>query len=256
MLLMTKMFWVGLCLLFSLHIGLAQTPLKNAVTVMRYQIKSENGTNAIAVTYNPKNDLYYTVFAGNAAYPLEVFDGKGNNKYSAEIGVDVRGLWYNEKKKTLEGLVYPKKGKFSIDLDYSGMPGSLKQINASPSGIPSDQSTASYTGKTLLLFNGESVYCLNPANLKLKFTVNLTNIPTNKVNYTTVVYTGVKGYELAFYNSSENKIYFADMKGFQTGTTKLPADAPQAEAFRFSYTNNLLWLYNAEDRVWFGYRVF
>lgn len=239
---------------------IAQSPLKNAVEVFSYSIVSEGGTNACAVSYNPNTGYYYTAFAGNAGFPLEVFDNKGKAVAQTETGVDLRSLWYDAKSNALQGLAYPQRGKFIIGLSGSGIPTSIKEpSNRELPSIPNNQSTAFPGGKLgLLLFDGRTVYRLNPANLKQKGTITPSGLPGDiaNLNYTTVVYTGVKNYELGFYDSFEAKVYFTDLKGNYTGTSMLPTTAPTATAFRFSYANNLLWLYDADERVWFAYRIF
>lgn len=255
-----RMFLFVLGVSASVSSLLAQAPLKNAASVFSYHIRSEGGTNACAVTYNPDTRLYYTAFAGNAAFPLEAFDESGQNRYTGEVGADIRSLWYDAKSRSLQGLAYPQKGKFAIGLDASGLPVSLKEPGErTVASISSPQSTASPAGKLgLLLFDGSTVHRLHPSSLKQKGTIVPKNLPVSaqNLNYTTVVYTGVKGYELGFYDPNDSKIYFTDAKGEYTGTTRLPSDAPQATAFRLSYANGRLWLFDADERTWFAYRLF
>lgn len=232
-------------------------PLRNAVQVMRYKVVATNGTNACAVTYNPEKQLYYTAFAGNSSYPLEVFDGKGQNRYTGMAGVDLRSLWYNPKKNSLQGLGYPKRGLFNIALGDEGLPGTPQISRDSIAAIPS-QSTAAWDGKAgILFFDGQWLYRFT-AGLKQKKKFEPQAIPGDmaNLNNTTVVYTGVKGYELGFYDSFEGKVYFTDLKGSYSGTSLLPASAPRAESFRFSFANGLVWLFNGNERTWFAYRVF
>lgn len=239
---------------------MAQVPLKTAKEAFTYSIVSQNGTNACAVTYNPGSGYYYTAFAGNAGFPLEVFDTNGKPIAQTETGVDLRSLWYDAKRNALQGLAYPQRGKFSIGLSGNGIPVSIKEPSQKIiNSIPNSQSTSTPGGKLgLLLFDGRTVYCLNPSSLKQKGSITPTNLPGDmaNLNSTTVVYTGVKGYELGFYDSFEAKMYFTDTKGRYTGSSLLPATAPDADVFRLAYANNLLWLYDADERIWFAYRLF
>lgn len=233
-------------------------PLRNAVQVLQYKVLGTKGSNACAVTYNPEKQLYYTAFAGNSAYPLEVFDTKGQNRYTGAAGVDLRSLWYNPKKHNLQGLGYPRRGLFNITLDDAGLPAAVKPSNDSIAAIPNTQSTAGWDGKgALLFFDGQWLYRFS-MGLKQKKKFVPQSIPGDmaNLNNTTVVYTGVKGYELGFYDSFEGKVYFTDLKGAYTGTSMLPASAPRAESFRFSFANGLVWLFNGNERTWFAYRVF
>lgn len=238
----------------------AQTPLKNAVEVFSYSIVSEGGTNACAVTYNPAKGYYYTAFAGNAGFPLETFDVNGKPVAQTETGVDLRSLWFDAKSNSLQGLAYAQRGKFSIGLSAAGTPISIKEPGGKQlESIPNSQSTAFPAGKLgLLMFDGRTVFRLNPANLKSKGSIIPKSLPGDmaNLNYTTAVYTGVKGYELGFYDSFEAKMYFTDLKGNYSGSSLLPSTAPVASAFRLSYANNLLWLFDADERIWFAYRIF
>lgn len=236
---------------------LAQTPLRSATQTMTYRIKASGGNNACGVTYNPKADIYYTFFAGNSAYPLESFDARGQNLYSSQIGIDTRSLWYS--KEGLVGYAYPKKGKFSIALSKFGVPGTLKETQAKdePNEIPNEQSAPALVKKNLYYFDGTYVYVLS-SSLKEKKKFQLRSIPGDKsnLNSTSLIYTGVKGYELGFYDSFEGKLYFTDLKGNYTGTTLLPESAPAAATFKFAYANKMVWLYDANERIWHAYTVF
>jgi len=253
-----KMLFLLPWLSFLLVTAQAQSPLKNALQAMRYKIRAETGTNAYVVTYNAQADIYYSAFAGNSTYPLEAFDNQGKTVYSSEIGIDARGLWFNKKNNSLEGLAYPNKGKFSIPVNSAGLPLSLVEPKKDTSYIPNNQSIATSNEKNLFLFDGKRVSVVNPKSLRVKATIQLASMPveSSNLNYTTVGYTGVKNHELAFYDMIESKVYFTNLKGIYSGTSKLPNDAPEAQAFRFSYTNNLLWLYDAANRTWIAYRVF
>lgn len=237
----------------------SQSPLKNAVQLLTYRVAAGSGTNACAVAYNPADGLYYTAFAGNPSYPLEAFDANGKTRYSGEIGTDIRSLWYNEKHHTLEGLGYPMRNRFTVTLNASGEPTGLKPPTRDVPSIPNTQSVAFNAGKPgLLFFDGRTVYRLKPSNLKLRERILLKGIPGDRanLNFTSMAYTGVKGYELAFYEPSEANVYYTDLKGNHTGTTRIPGRAPDAGMFRFSYANRLLWLYDVDERTWHGYRVF
>lgn len=236
----------------------AQMPLRNANPSLTYAIKETKGTNACGVAYDPKTNLYYTAFAGNAEYPLESFDSKGQNKYSGKIGIDVRSIWYNRKTKSLEGYGFRNKGKYAIALNSDGLPSAMKEPQGEYESIPGDQLTACPVKNDLYYFDGSYVYILKASNMKEKKRFTLSNIPGNSknLNSTTLIYTGVKGYELGFLDTYESKLYFTDLKGNYTGTTLLPSNAPRPSMFRFSYANGLVWLFDADARIWHGYWIF
>ncbi|MBK9557951.1 MAG: hypothetical protein IPO47_19455 [Bacteroidetes bacterium] len=55
-----------------------------------------------AVVWIPKSQMYVTVVAGNAEFPLEGFSPAGTNIFSENANVDARGMWYNTKSGDIE----------------------------------------------------------------------------------------------------------------------------------------------------------
>ena len=51
--------------------------IPNAIQGISYTFVQSGGTNASGVAYNPNLNIYYTVIAGNSAFPLETFDVNG-----------------------------------------------------------------------------------------------------------------------------------------------------------------------------------
>lgn len=67
---------------------------------LKLEVKQNSETNGSGLAYNPQTQLYYAVIAGNASYPLVVFDASGNNVYTTNAGNDMRGHWYNQKSES------------------------------------------------------------------------------------------------------------------------------------------------------------
>jgi hypothetical protein len=116
-------------LLMSLpSIGQAQKPAKQLKKVLELAMPGEaggqDGTRGAYVAYNPVLKLYYAAFAGNASYPMAVFNAKGKllSEPDRATNADLRGLWYNPLTKSLQGNCYNEGGWVNYKLDKAGMP--------------------------------------------------------------------------------------------------------------------------------------
>jgi hypothetical protein len=220
----------------------------------------EDGTNASAVAYDPSENVYYAVIAGNESFPLEKFDASGNSLYTSNAGVDTRGLWWNSKSKSLEINAYGDNGYYRVDLDgYGNLSGFAIQL-VTGMNQPGEQSVAAFDDKKQLLyfFLDGAIYSYSVKNGKESKKHIYLDIPVSldDINYTTVIYTGVKGKEFGLLNYVDGDILFFDKKGKNTGSVNLPDDAPVNSYFRFSYANGLVWLYSTDYRTWYGYKIF
>ena len=221
-------------------------------------MESSDGTNACSVTYNPDKKLYYCFIAGNNDYPLEVFDIKGKNVYTGTIGMDARGLWYNPKYKQLEGTCY-NNGYFSIPLTVEGFTQEPVYVNESVK-FAGEQSVASFSpanGEIYHFYDGK-IHIYSRKKFKLKSSVVLSGLPCSldEMNYTTMIYTGYKNYEFGFLDIVSKKIHLVNKSGKYSTSIELPASAVTPDAFRFSYANDKVFLYNVDTRTWTGYTVF
>jgi hypothetical protein len=234
-------------------------PIENPTPSLTLKIKGEMGTNGSAVVFNPDKKLYYAVIAGNADYPLEVFDLKGNNLFSNNAGIDTRGLWYNSSSKELQANIYNSDIINGIKLDKKGFP--TGETSEEKPGIeaPSGLACACFIEST------KEICFLNDGRLNLIKVSNNTsrnmdlNLPcsVDDINGTTVCYTGIKGMEIALLNYNRKEIYLFDLKtGLLGKTITLPSDAITNDMFRFSYANKFIWLYDTEIRQWTGYQIF
>src|SRR5687767_13108750 len=78
-------------------------PIKNPTIEFSYYVRGEGGGNGLTVSYNPVTKYYYCVQAGNAEFPLEVFNEKGEHIFATNAKQDCRGWWFNPKKSYFEG---------------------------------------------------------------------------------------------------------------------------------------------------------
>jgi hypothetical protein len=82
--------------------------IKTLKKVLELKITEPGGANAASVAWHPVQKKYYAAQAGNADFPLGVFDVKGkmlSNSTQTTL-FDIRGLWYNAKTKTLQANGY------------------------------------------------------------------------------------------------------------------------------------------------------
>lgn len=236
-------------------------PLSNPQKDLVLEIKSEDGNNGIAVTYNPEKDLYYAAFGGNEYYPLEVFTSSGKNVYSKEIGFDARGLAYDKKSNCLYGNSYDNGGYYKIQLNDAGVPtGQLENIMTGMHQ-PEEQSGAFFNMKKNLIYfrSGATIYTYKFKTGSIHKQFDLTGISAreieNCVEYI-VLYTGHKGYEFIIVNYLSPKIYFFNKKGEYVTTIHLNYSDYMHDFFNLSYANDRLWIYSKDNRKWTGYKIF
>lgn len=247
-------------ILFAIIPVFAQTPLATAVYDFSYKFVSSDGTNASGVVWHPVKERYYTLIAGNPYFPLEAFDKEGTNLYYAETGLDARGFWYNPKTKSLESngageegwvkIVFDTDSKHSVKYLQKGM--FQPEFNSCGTYCPEKKSVVFFNieAGTFDFYNYKKPSKLSSVNI---------GVPSSTLydyNYTSIAYTGKKGYELVLLNVEKDKLVFFNLKGENTGETKLPALAPIPDVFRFAFANDRVFLYDADERTWMAFKVF
>ena len=255
----TTVLFIGLALGMN---TIAQQPLSQANCDITLAIQADNGTNGVAVAYNPTSQLYYTAFAGNSVYPLEIFDASGKFISTQEIGYDARGLWYNPSTKSLEGITYDNKGSFSLLLNADGGISGAKE-SAFSYGMEG-QTVAGYSEKKkmLLFVEGTTAYFFKPGKAKYKSVYLTWNDPGIELNTNGPIYTGVKNYEIGLFEASTMTVHLFNGKtGKETGSVKLNTGmcgelGESPSYFRVSYCNNHVFLFDTESREWTGYKIF
>ncbi len=240
----------------------AQSPMMNSNCDVTLTVQGEEGTNGVSVTYNPTNKLYYTVFAGNSRYPIEVHNTSGTSMSTQEIGFDVRGMWYNPSTKSLQGISYDNQGGFEIKLNEDGtIKGS--EATAFAYGMES-QTVATYAEKKkmVMFVEGMTVYFFKPGKSKSK-TLTLSPTDMNTVlNTNGPMYTGVKNYEIALFEAETMTVHlFSASSGKETGKVVLKSGSCEKienvpDYFRVSYCNERVFLFDTESRTWTGYKLF
>ncbi|MER3498829.1 MAG: hypothetical protein C4308_09455 [Chitinophagaceae bacterium] len=246
---------------------------KQLKKVLELPIPREGGVRAAQVAWHPLQKKYYAAMAGNTSFCLAVFDIKGKRltPSSQETMFDIRGLWYNPNKKTLQMNGYNDFGWAEYKLDAKGFPTSAQTL-FDGMNQPSEQSVGAFEPKSkqLYFFDGEGALDYYDASTatytdKLPLHLGITEADDDgsssnvdvymDYNYTTVVYTGMKKAEFGLlnFNLRQIELYNAE-NGYLTKIYTLPDDAPAEDMLCFSYANGIFWLFDRNERIWKGYK--
>lgn len=260
-------------------IGIARTQKQSTLKVnplkkvMELVMPEGDGSNGAGVAWNPVQKTYYAAFAGNTSYPLAVFDAKGNriSKDDLEANFDVRGIWYNSKKETIQMNGYNDFGWAEYSLDGKGLPTNFRTLFEGQHQ-PDAHSVGAFNNKFKLLyfFNAEGNIDTYDINTGLKIgsgvlylncesmedamvTKNASEV--DSYNKTTVLYTGIKDAELALVSPiAGSVVYYSIQTGLATKLSYFPVDAPINDFLNLAYANEMFWLFDTDNRKWIGYR--
>lgn len=245
---------------------------KTINTTRVFQIKiPEGGANGASVVYNPKEKLYYAAQAGNASFPLVIFNSNGDIVSDAEQQtlIDIRGLWYNPKTKTIGGNGYKEFGWFTYDLNKKGL---VEKINVFKEGRyqPDDHSPGVLNTEDdeVLFLDGLNIVCYNTDGTDKRKVIKIhigsktgddTDAGTEKFdadyNTRSIIYTGITGAEIGLLNVANKQVELYSIKtGYMSRIVKLPLSFTPETFFNFSYCNGIYWVFNKETRYWNGFR--
>lgn len=251
-----------------------KVPLKKMMELPMSRTADDDkpGTRGASVAWHPVLRKYYAGFAGNAEYPLAVFDEKGKRLSKDDLSTmaDIRGLWYNPVSKTINGNSYAEGGWFSYKLDKAGVPVDIAVLHEGMTQ-PTDQSVGVYnplTKQALFLLNSQVYMYDSKGVLQDSVTIHWERRKVDGIsddedieyfnedyNSNALVYTGIKGQELGFLNIITRQIGLYDIKtGFLVKTLILPDEAITESIFNFAYANGIYWLFDMEERKWIGYK--
>lgn len=263
-----------LLLIFIVNLAYGQN--KRLSQIITLQMVSDLGKRSSAVVWHPAQKKYYVPKCGNASFSMGVFDAKGNkiSPPDLEVGVDIRGLWYNSNTKKLEFNCYGDGGWGEITLDNKGFnsevvilqEGSFQPLENNVGFFDASNNLVhflfgyyivSYDRATFKEVKRRQLYI--DAKDDEEYLLNgvpqyLTSSPDH-INSSTVIYTGIPKAEFGLLNTKGTKIdlYNAET-GFLTQSLLLPNSAPLPQSFCFSYTNGIYFLYDTETNEWKGYQ--
>ena len=232
------------------------------------------GKRGGAVVWHPLQKKYYAAFAGNATFPLAVFNITGKRLSDDYLTTmeDLRGLWFNPKMKTICGNGYSDIGWFSYKLDAKGIP-EESEVYAAGMNQPGDQSIGVFNEKSnkVYFLYGQNIFAYNADAMQEEdSTIRLFPGISKKedideeddgetlsedYNFNVLIYTGIPKAEFGLLNVYESQVELYNKKtGLLTQKLKLPADVETYPAFNFSYANGTYWAFNMETRIWTGYK--
>lgn len=249
----------------------AQKELKQVISL---QMPEGSGSNSAAVAWHPITKKYYSSMAGNASYPMGVFNDKGKIIQEDQMAdYDFRGIWYNPLSKLLQFNTYDSSGVGHIELEKDGKIKS-KQIDVEGMNQPDGQSVGLYYTP------GNNIVYLSPSHYVEKYD-SKTLKPLGWLTYIyagcktkkesdeltedesatrwedrnlSVQYTNIPKGELAVLNVTDRTIELYDKKtGFLTKVAfTIPETIKLELNFNFSYANGIWWFFQKEDRLWVG----
>lgn len=245
-------------------------PLKEVAILT---MPGENGSNGASVVWHPVLKRYFASFAGNAVYPLAIFDatGKRISPDGLETMLDIRGMWYNTVTKMIEANGYNDNGWISYKLDVRGIPEGIKQIKTGQVQ-PDPQSVGVFDAakKRVCFLDGRKIVSFSLQGalaadvIELKYKNNPTEQPEGELednskpvaeyNATTLCYTGIVNAEFAVLNYGEIQIELYNRKGILTKAFKLPEEMPLYTNFNFAYANGIWWMFDKGNRKWVGFK--
>lgn len=230
------------------------------------------GTRGASVAWHPVLKKYYAVFAGNSGYPLAVFDDKFKRLSTDMLDamIDTRGLWYDPAKKQICGNAYSEFGWFSYTLDKAGIPTDYVTL-LEGQNQPGAQSVGALNtlDKQVIFLQAGQLYKYDLQgtlldSIPIHWSRTKADGPADDedpelqnedYNYTTAVYTGVKGQEVGLLNITNKQVELYDIKtGYLVKILTLPETTVTEASFNFAYANGIYWLFNIEDRKWVGYK--
>lgn len=247
---------------------------KKLTKAMTLTIDRAGGANGAGVVWHPVQKKYYAAQAGNADFPMMVFDATGKKLSDEDLktGIDIRGFWYNPATKALQITTYDNAGWFEYNLDSKGIPEAKKNLNVTTTQ-PDPQSVGIYNPlKKVVYYYDYSTMSLESHGMdgsvglsKIKLYLGmdkkhelgeeaLTDLKA-KYSENAPVYTGIAKAEIGMLNVADKKVELYDLStGLMTRTLKLPDDAPCEYLLDFCYTNGMYWLFDKSARVWYAYK--
>lgn len=259
----TKLFFLTLTLVsFSAWTQVSLKDLnKKPKANLVLKLKSTEGTNGSALAWSPTSKVYCSVIAGNGDFPLDLFSESGVHLQTTNAWEDMRGLWFNPVYSVFEGNTYTYGDVVSFGIEAGKLIEEEPLFELMELPIPDKQLVLTLnTAKNQLVYlnrNASSIHFINSESgeslkeLSIKFPC-----PSDEINYTSLIYTGVSEAPYGVLNYAKKLIYlYSDNGGNPVITIKLPKGAVTNDMFRFSFANNHVWLYDVNSRSWTGYKI-
>ena len=237
---------------FTLFIGRSEAQ----TSISAYDISLSATITPMSVAWHPSYSRYYAASGGGANSPINTFTSSGSLISTTTHNLDNRGLWYNTANGLIEGSEYGTSGRYGYyPLDGSGTP-SGNFIATGGGGTPESQSGGvrnSNNGEILFYTGSTNFYRYNTSGTQLG-TVNITKPGGATFNTSHMIYTGISGQEVGFYDCSNKIVYLYSISGGSYSYYyTLPSSAPAACSYGFAYANGRFFL--SSDGTWYGYPI-
>jgi tetratricopeptide (TPR) repeat protein len=232
--------------------------------------ESYGGSNGSSVVWHPLQKRYIAAMAGNAGFPLSIFDA-GGKRLSADdqtCQYDIRGLWFHPEKQLVQGNAYDNGGWFAYSIGSNfKLAGKILHEGSHQPG-PHSVGTYYASNKRVGFLNGNKItfYDPNTGEVDVEKSVAIQPLVPNvdfpddlaeDYNETSAVFTGIPGKEIGLLNINEAKVELYDLKtGKLSGVAKLPDGIDYLYSmFNFAYANQLYWFYDKNTRIWNGFKL-
>jgi hypothetical protein len=270
-----KVHFFFLAFLMAGLLGFAQLQKQDTIIlkkVMELKVIGKGGANGAAVAWDPVSKRYYTAVAGNSDFPLSVFNASGTliSDTNLKTLIDIRGLWFNTKTKTLQANGYNETGWVSYNTNSKGIPESVTTLFTGMTQ-PNEHTVGTYDAKNNYIYFLDNTEMLvieqyDVASGKYLNTVfihpgtTLSDIidedwdeeVMSDYNTTSAIYTGITDSEIGLLNVIKSQIELFNLEGLVTKVLTLPENTPVNEMFNFSYCNGIYWFFDKENRKWIG----
>lgn len=261
------MRWLSILVLFACSLLMANAqPVYHLEKVLELQMEGEGGSNGASVAWHTTGKKYYAAMAGNAIYPLCVFNEKGERLSDAGNStlVDIRGLWFNAKKAKVQGNAYGEGGWFEYVLDSKGIPTDFTTLVEGASQ-PNEQCVGNFIAKTnqVVFFDGSDIYFYDILTGEVKEVLSFAEVLSRSsidesaredYNNRTILYTAKPGQELGLLNVVAGQLELFSIQGIRSMVLKVPESQPVYEGFNLAFANGLFWFFNKDERKWVGYK--
>ncbi len=237
------------------------TPAVNAIQLPDTLVFSGSGTVSNAsLVWHPVHSRYYSVRIGNATFPLHTWLAAGGlSVFASTAGIDTRGLWYNPTTAQVERNCLGALGWATMEIDAGFNAVNTFTMILSGQLQPNAQSVAAYDPMLdqVLFYNAGDIQFRSRANGTVAQTLTITGIgPLANINALSVIWTGQLNYEIGVLDFVNKRVLLIDRStGAVSATVQLPASSVTHNQFRFCYTNDRVWLFNATFKRWNAYCI-
>lgn len=237
------------------------TPATNALLMTDTLVFSGSaGISQASLVWHPVYKRYYSARQGNASFPLHTWLAAGGiSVFNSTAGVDTRGMWYNPTTAQIERNCVAAVGWATMELD-----GGFNAVNTFTTILsgqlqPTIQSVGAYDPvlNQVLFYSAGSIEFRNRSTGGVAQTLAISGIGSfANINTESVIWTGQLNYEIGILDHVNKRVLLIDRStGALSATVQLPAAAVTHNQFRFCYTNDRVWLFNATFKRWNAYCI-